>query len=373
MSPVGNADPVTAASTPRGYPARQQRLPTDFAAVDAAWLEGVLRQRYPEIEVTALEVVEVIPGHTTKVRVVVTGPNPALLPQRLCLKSNWSGSPLSGEANVNEARFYKDLCEGLQLPVLRCFFADWDDDGQGKQGLLVLADMEGEGGRFGTSAEPITLDEAMRGVAALAKLHASTWGDPRLDAAGWLKRAMAPDHGGDDYWAMMAGHYDRVNRLPERVAMFPAWFANDPQKLRKAWLQLCAHDLADPSPLCLVHGDAHLGNSYGLSDGERLLLDWQIVRKGHPWRDYSYFATGSIAIADRRAGERSLLTHYLSVLADHGIAIGFDTAWTEYRRWIVWGLVAWQSNINPKEATLPSLERFCVAARDLDIGQLYDV
>ncbi len=359
--------------TARGYPARDTRLPTDLAAVDAEWLQSVLRYRYPDIAITSMEVVEIIPGHTTKVRIAVTGPDAAVLPGRLCLKSNWSGSPLSGEANVNEARFYKDLCEGLQLPAPHCFFADWDDDEGGKQGLLVLEDMEGWDGKFGTSAEPITIDQAMQGVGALATLHASTWGDPRLEAAGWLQRAMAPDHAGDDYWAMMADHYDKVNRLPERVAMFPAWYADNPQKLREAWLQLCAHDLADTTPLCLVHGDAHLGNSYGLGNGGRLFLDWQIVRKGHPWRDYSYYAAGSVTIADRRAGERDLLKHYLSVLAQHGITIDFDTAWTEYRRWIVWGLVAWQSNINPKEATLPSLERFCVAAKDLKIEELYDV
>lgn len=362
-----------ASSTQRGYPARQQRLPTDLAAVNAGWLQGVLRNRYPGIEITAMQLIEIIQGHTTKVRIAISGPDPSVLPGHLCLKSNWSGSPLSGEANVNEARFYKDLCEGLALPAPPCFYADWDDDEDGKQGLLVLEDMEDWGGRFGTSAEPITIDEAMCGVAALAKLHAGTWADPRLEAAGWLRRAMATDHAGDDYWAMMAEHYERVNRLPERVAMFPAWFANDPQKLRKAWLQLCAHDMADTTPLCLVHGDSHLGNSYGMADGGRLFLDWQIVRKGHLWRDYSYFAVGSITVAHRRAAERDLLRHYLAVLADHGIAIGFDEAWREYRRWIVWGLVAWQSNINPKEATLPSLERFCVAANDLGIEELYDL
>lgn len=373
MLPRSMAEAMPATGTARGYAARAERLPTDLAAVDAAWLQRLLRNRYPDIAITAMEVVEIIAGHTTKVRIAVSGADPAVLPVRLCLKSNWSGSPLSGEANVNEARFYKDLCEGLKLPAPHCFYADWDDDADGKQGLLVLEDMDGWDGKFGTSAEPISIEAAMHGVAALATLHASTWGHSRLESAGWLHRAMAPDNPGDDYWAMMAEHYDRVNRLPERVAMFPAWFANDPQKLREAWLELCAHDLADNTPLCLVHGDAHLGNSFGFADGGRLFLDWQIVRKGHPWRDYSYFAVGSITIKDRRAAERELLKHYLAVLAGHGIAIDFDTAWREYRRWIVWGLVSWQSNINPKEATLPSLERFCVAARDLKIHELYDL
>jgi hypothetical protein len=363
----------TTSTKARGYPARQSRLPVYLAAVDAGWLQDVLRNRYPEINISDLEVVEIIAGHTTKVRVSVSGPDLVGLPRHLCLKSNWSGSPLSGEANVNEARFYKDLCEGLQLPAPHCFYADWDDDGGCKQGLLVLEDMELWDGQFGTSAEPISIEQAMRGVAALATLHASTWADPRLESANWLQRAMSPDHAGDDYWAMMADHFEHVNSLPERVAIFPAWFAANPQKLRDAWLQLCAHDLADTSPLCLVHGDAHLGNSFGQAGGGRLFLDWQIVRKGHPWRDYSYFVAGSITIADRRTAERDLLRHYLSVLASHGIVIDFDTAWTEYRRWIVWGLVSWQSNINPKEATLPSLERFCVAAKDLQIEELYDL
>lgn len=357
----------------RGYPERIERLPVDLADIDAAWLQRTLAYRYPGIRVDTLRVVEVIAGHTTKVRIEVAGPDPDMLPPRLCLKSNWSGSPLSGEANVNEARFYKDLCAGLSLPAPTCFYADWDDDAQGKQGLLVLEDMTYWDGDFGTSAEPITIEQAKRGVEALAALHGATWGDPRLDAAGWLHTAMAPDNPGDDYWDMMAEHYDRVNRLPERVAMFPGWFAHRPEKLREAWLQLCAHDMADGTPRCLVHGDAHLGNSFGFADGGRLFLDWQIVRKGHVWRDYSYFAIGSIEIADRRAAERELLEHYLAALAEHGVTISFDAAWDEYRRWVVWGLVAWQSNINPKEATLPSLERFCVAAKDLEVGALYDV
>jgi aminoglycoside phosphotransferase (APT) family kinase protein len=358
-------------TSPKGYSARHERLPVDLAAVDAAWLARTLGHRYPGVAVDRLDIVEVINGHTTKVRVQAELRGAADVPARLCLKSNWSGSPLSGEANVNEARFYKDLCAGLDLPAPACFYVDWDDDGEGKQGLLVLEDMEYWEGAFGTSASPITIDQAMRGVEALARLHGSTWGDPRLDRAGWLHTAMAADNPGDDYWAMMSDHYDRVNRLPERVAMFPDWFAQRPEKLREAWLQLCAYDVAQPGPRCLVHGDSHLGNSYGFADGGRLFLDWQIVRKGHPWRDYGYFAIGSIEIEDRRRAERELLRHYLKTLAGFGIEIGFDAAWENYRRWVIWGLVSWQSNINPKEATLPSLERFCVAAKDLDVGALY--
>jgi hypothetical protein len=360
-------------ATPRGFPGRTERLPDSMEAVDAAWLTRMLRNRYPNISVDGLEVLELIQGHTSKLRIAVSlsGEGAEGFPAQLCLKSNWSGSPLSGPANVNEARFYKDLAEGLGLPAPPCFHADWDDDAEGHQGLLVLEDMAPWGGRFGTSAEPISVDEAMKGVEALARLHGSTWADPKLDRAGWLFTAMAPDNPGDDYWAMMESHYDRVNRLPERVAIFPSWFAREPEKLREAWLQLCRHDLARPGPRCLVHGDAHLGNSYGMPDGTRLFLDWQIVRKGHPWRDYSYFVAGSVPIEERRSGERDLLAHYLAHLAVHGVVIDSAEAWEDYRRWIVWGLVGWQSNINPKEDTMATLERFCAAAKDLEIDALY--
>ena len=364
--------PAEATAKDRGYPERTERLPEDLSSVDAAWLSRTLANRYRGIAIDSMDIVEVIVGHTTKVRIAVAGPSieQGTVPAKLCLKSNWSGSPLSGEANVNEARFYKDLATSLKLPAPTCFYADWDDDAEGKQGLLVLEDMADWGGEFGTSARPITIDQAMKGVAALALLHGTTWNDPMLDQASWLHIAMAPDNPGDDYWSMMEEHYFRVNRLPERAAIFPQWFAHDPDKLREAWRQLCAYDLASPGPRCLVHGDAHLGNSYGLADGGRLFFDWQIVRKGHPWRDYSYFTIGSVRIEDRRTAERDLLGHYLAELARYGVEIAFDQAWDDYRRWVIWGLVAWQSNINPQQATMPSLERFCAAATDFEVERL---
>src|SRR3546814_3981565 len=104
---------------------------------------------------------------------------------------------------------------------------------------------------------------------------------------------------------MMAEYFAAHNKIPERIAIFPKWMAEDPNRLRTAFRQLCAQEIADESPLCLVHGDAHLGNSYRRPDGDRIWFDWQIVRKGRPWRDYSYFVIGSITIEDRRSEEHT--------------------------------------------------------------------
>src|SRR3546814_21034212 len=93
---------------------------------------------------------------------------------------------------------------------------------------------------------------------------------------------------------MMAEYFAAHNKIPERIAIFPKWMAEDRNRLRTAFRQLCAQEIADESPLCLVHGDAHLGNSYRRPDGDRIWFDWQIVRKGRPWRDYSYLDRTSV-------------------------------------------------------------------------------
>src|SRR3546814_13624891 len=72
-----------------------------------------------------------IAGHTTKARVEVKLNQAGVdagIPRQLCLKANWSGSPLSSPVCVNEARFYKEFPNRMNLPTPKCYFADWDDD-----------------------------------------------------------------------------------------------------------------------------------------------------------------------------------------------------------------------------------------------------
>src|SRR3546814_8138788 len=101
-----------------------------------------------------MKLVELIAGHTTKARVEVKLNQAGVdagIPRQLCLKANWSGSPLSSPVCVNEARFYKEFPNRMHLPTPKCYFADWDDDSAGQQGLIILEDMAQLGGVFGTS------------------------------------------------------------------------------------------------------------------------------------------------------------------------------------------------------------------------------
>src|SRR3546814_2885905 len=85
----------------KGELGRSERLPMEFEAVDAECLTRILRNRYPEVPIDKLDIVEFIPGHTTKARIAVSyGPGSAAgLPESLCLKANWSGNKI-GRAHV---------------------------------------------------------------------------------------------------------------------------------------------------------------------------------------------------------------------------------------------------------------------------------
>ncbi|KJS09857.1 MAG: hypothetical protein VR73_00710 [Gammaproteobacteria bacterium BRH_c0] len=354
---------------------RSERLPLEFDKVDAAWLTRTLQTQYPGVVVNSMEVTQFIPGHTTKARVKLDLNQAGIdagLPEDVCLKANWSGSPMSSPVCVNEARFYHSLATQMPVPSPKCYFADWDDDEQSQQGFIILEDLIPLGGEFGYSHQPISVEDMAKSLDGMAMMHGRSWGHPELDNQTWVQTAMAPETATDDYWMMMPDYFARHNSIPERLEIFPRWMAADTQRLYSAFQQLCEHDRAYTGPRCLVHGDAHLGNTYRRPDGTRIWFDWQIVRKGLPWRDLTYFLVGSMEIADRRKAGDDLIKYYLQQLAANGgPEFSLEQAQEEVSRWVIWGLIAWQSNINPQQETMCSLERFCRAADDMDTQRFY--
>lgn len=358
----------------RGNPARAARLPLDFDGVTVEWLTGMVRASYPGAEIRGMELLGRIPGHTSKARYRLDRNDAAIvagIPEQVCLKANWTGNPLSSDVCVNEARFYGLLRSKLDLPAPQGFLADWDDDAGGMQGVIMLEDLVPQGVLFGTSGQPIEIDDMASSLVQLARLHGQTWNLPLLNDQVWLQTAMAPETTTDDYWSLMKDYVPAHNARRDHLDLMPSWVAEDPWRLYAAFKQLCAMEMADPRPLCLVHGDAHIGNSYRGRDGLRVWFDWQIVRKGRPWRDVHYFLVGSLTVEQRRSAERDLIRHYCDAMASHGVPLDFETAWNDYRRWILWGVISWHLNINPNENTLITLDRFGRAAEDHELGKIY--
>ena len=354
----------------RPYPDRTDFLPRHLDDVTPEWLTGVLAHRYPGIVVHHFDEVECKNSHTTKLRVRLdlneVG-KAAGIPEHVCLKANWSGLR-TGMICEREARFYHLIGEGLEAPVPHAYFADWDDDGRGN-GLVMMEDLAISPGAFGASDDHLGVDGVAAGLESLAQVHGAMWADPRLDRWAWLQRSMGTDNDTEqvrDYWNYI--WFNLHDRAYEAVV--PSWVYDTPEVMHHALDELAAWELALPGPRCLVHGDAHQGNSFLRADGERVWVDWQLVRSGSPWRDVSYFLVNSLTVEERRSADRDLIEQYRQQLVATG-AEGVpdrDEAWQRCLRWPAYGTQAWLGNVNQwgQQSGADMVERQFAALADYD-------
>jgi hypothetical protein len=360
------ADPNSVAPPYRG---RHESLPRSRDQVTAEWLSRTLQNKYPGARIEQMELAQLFDSHTTKMRVRVTLNDEAKaagLPEHLCLKSNWSGLFQNVDICALEARFYHHLAGRLQVPTARCYYADWDADGSG-QGLIVLEDLIQRGGKFGHSTQHPGVDGVASALAGLAKLHASLWDDPSLAQQHWLQTSMRTPVDSDQVRIMW--HWIEANlKDPNFRAIAPAHYLADPRRVERALDKLTEVEQAFHSPYCLILGDCHQGNTYILPNGERLWLDWQLVRRGRPWRDVTYFMVGSLTVEERRQNQRDLLAHNREQLTANGATnvVGLDEIWEQYRLWVMYGIQAWAANMDSwGQNGLPMNERFFTAGEDL--------
>lgn len=355
---------------------RGDKLPRHLDQVTPEWLSAVLQNRYPGLKVQSMETLDLRNGHTTKLRLKLDLNDvgqAAGISSQVCLKSNWSEGFDSGDICELEARFYHDIRKDLTIPVPNSYYADWDGDGSG-QGLVVMEDLIAEGGTFGHSTHHIGIDGVAHGLEGLARLHGAWWDSDKLNDSSWLQTSMATPV--DTEQLRMMWPYAEHNLAREgHQKILPQWLLDDPQRLSRAYDLLAAYERSQPGPYCIVHGDSHLGNSYLRPNGERVWLDWQLVRRGRPWRDVTYFMLGSLTIEERRSAERDLIHHYCQALKSTGAegVLSDEDAWQQYRRWPLYGMQSWLANMDEWGQTgLPMVERFYQAAEDLDSLKLLE-
>jgi hypothetical protein len=358
------------AATDRPYPLRTEKLPEVPEQVTAEWLTRLLQNRYPAVVVENMEVVKLINTHTTKFRLALDwnkAGRDAGLPKNVCIKANLTGQFRNVDISELEARFYYFVRDALNIPSPTCYYADWDpEDGQG---LVVMEDLALQDGEFGQSLQHTGVDGVARALEGLARLHGAWWGSPKLDAqAAWLPTSMQTPVDNDQLEIMW--EYAMINMAdPKFRKVISKWVLDDPQRFVRAYKALVRFEQAQAGPHCIVHGDCHLGNSYRRGNGERVWLDWQLVRKGRPWRDLTYFMIGSLTIEERRKSERDLHKHYRDALVATGAqgVLDLDGIFEQYRRWIIYGQQAWVANMDQwGQNGLPMNERFFTAGDDLE-------
>src|SRR3546814_5530474 len=106
-------------------------------------------------------------------------------------------------------------------------------------------------------------------------------------------------------WSSDVCSSDLNRKEPNFCGIAPKHYLADPSRLERAYDALVAYERAHEAPYCVILGDCHQGNTYILPTGERMWLDWQLGRRGRPWRDVTYFTVGSLTIEERRQHHRS--------------------------------------------------------------------
>jgi hypothetical protein len=343
--------------------AMKAHVPRRLDDITPVWATAALGE-----EIAALAVEDVVHGTATKVLLRFDyATDRSDLPPTLCLKA-----PLEAHAELMapsgiyevEARFFAELRPRLPVRAPRSWWAAVDRGS--RMGAVLLEDLRRPDVQFCRVTEAFTVDQAAEAVEMMAGYHGARWEDPALASNGW-ELSVSRNSPSADYFETMgrdtvAGFLAR----PERARAVPAEL-HDPERIIElfwAWV-----DTTGPGPHTLLHGDAHIGNTY--LDGKRpALCDWQTARRGRPAFDLAYFIGSALTIDDRRAAERDLLTTWRRAVAGHGgDPPEPDELWLDYRQHMAYGLFAWLTNLEefqPEEVIAATVARFAQAVIDVD-------
>jgi hypothetical protein len=335
------------------------------------WLGWALRQRFPGVEVTAVEVVDINAATATKVRVRLRyneAGERAGLPPTLIVKAPFGKNVVDMEHTfTHETWAYRDLVSDIGLNTPKCYFAAKQD----MNPVLILEDLASPDCTFGSAVRPLNFAQAASVLDMLAIMHARYWNHPALEddegELGWVLRTVTGWHLAYMKTVVRPENWAFYKGLP-RGAALPQTLASDPARIERAMdAQFAFHR---QQTLTLGHGDAHIANLYFNKAGAGL-LDWEMRRC--PWfHDVTYFLGSSLDVVDRRRWEKALLQHYLGRLVQHGVqAPAFDTAFYCYRRELIYGYIIFVTNGDGTQfwteaANCAVAVRFAMAIEDLD-------
>jgi hypothetical protein len=345
--------------------------PADLSGITPDWLSAALSQRHPGTVVEAVTAGEAVHGTGTNLPLrlrYARQPASGSLPERMWLKGGYEAhfaAMAPSRIYEIEPAFYRELAPRLAMRVPRCYYAG--SDPASHQGLVLLEDLAAAGARFGKATQPVSPDVAAAALAALARLHASSWGQDWPQALWYVEQGI-PLAGPNASWYRAQTPEVFARYLAQRAeAAVPASIQDARRIVRAFWT------LAEQSRdgvRCLIHSDCHLDNFYFERDGAPGLMDWQSPRLGSWAWDVSYFIVSALEIGTRREYERELLAHYLEALAGQGIAAPTpDQAWLAYRQYNAYGLFVKIVNpdiFKPREINLAWMSRHVAAAEDLE-------
>lgn len=318
----------------------QDHLPQQPEELTAGWFTAALAPAYPGTVVERAQVVDVITGTSTKIRVALQCNEAGRahgLPPTVIVKGGFEPHSVHlGFMYAAEMRFYRDLLPRMPMNAPRCWFAASDPGSH--QSIVVMEDLAPRGARFCRAQQPHSYAQAEAFLEAMARWHAVWWDHPALadgGELGWVGQTF------DEFGWMYVNRYLQPDvwshwmLAPRGQAVAAA--LRDRERMEAALRTLEATRTS--AVRTLVHGDTHPGNLYLEPGGRPGFLDAQVRRS--PWvQDVAYHVTASLDLLDRPQWEEALLAHYLRCLNEQGVARppSFQQAWDAYRNELVYGL-----------------------------------
>ena len=323
--------------------------PTTADGLTPALLNSIMSEQYPNVVIGDVKIVESkVYGDgmvSTAGRVIVdlnyAVRSPENLPERIVVKIARSKKRFLQSLYSNEVAIYKRLRPYDFLEVPRAYGGAYDD----KSGtfLLLLEDLRDRNAIFSNVTVPINLAQMHSLLNVTASLHARYWNNSKLTTeVGWMETHQSGEV--HDFCNDMSG-------LPGLIASeveHEQFKREMVQRLRSTVSELHAGYQAVQRhqaslPQTVLHGDAHIGNTYLLPGDKGGLIDWQLSVRGYCMHDVSYLLATGLTVEMRRQYERDLLLYYRDRLLASGVqAPSFDELWVEYRRAAVWGVyIGW--------------------------------
>jgi Phosphotransferase enzyme family len=337
-------------------------IPGDWDAVTPAWMTSALAPSFPGAVVRDVELLLRDDGTNRRARFGLTyarGSGPGTVFLKAADPDHTELNAATGGV-FNEPRLF---LSGVALPVDHpaVYLALVDESSL--DFLLVMEDITARGGDPRDATQPLTREQAAKGLRGLARLHSAYWGD-RLDrqsALGWVEPMRA--------WTGMARGIDiGLERAGDTIPSAVRDLTGE-QIEGNYWASFVA-TLADAPTL--LHGDPHIGNTYVLPDDNVGFLDWQVLRRGNFSLDLGYFLQGAVTVDDRRTSEGDLVEEYRSALdvPDTDRPSRAET-WLRYRASVAHGLTIWLATAASNtwqrpEVSLALAQRYAAAFDDLD-------
>ncbi|GLP73072.1 aminoglycoside phosphotransferase [Mycobacterium antarcticum] len=338
-------------------------VPKDWDQVTPDWMTTTLAEHHPGAVVENVGVDMRDDGTNRRARFALTysaGSGPATVfvkavdPEHKAMIKMTSGL-------LHEPRLFNSkLALPLEHPLVYAAVIDEAEE----DFVLVMEDLTARGADPRDATRPLTPLQAANGARGLARLHSRFWNhrveQPELD---WLEPFVPWD--GMQY-APLPAALDRLGAdAPDSVH---ALGIDD--LIEKVWKPYIR--TLTSSSMTLLHGDAHIGNTYLLPDGEVGFLDWQVARRGNFALDLGYFLQGALTTEDRRSHERAILAEYrdgLDLPKDE--LPSPDEIWLRYRASVAHGLTLWLCTASAGELwqrpdiALALAQRYSAAYEDL--------